>query len=55
MYEECGDAGLVCRRCGISRPTLLKWAKRLSSMESLVWKARTDALIHLHIPNSMMS
>ncbi len=28
MYEECGDAGLVCRRCGISRPTLRKWAKR---------------------------
>lgn len=19
MYEECGDAGPVCRRCGISR------------------------------------
>ena len=28
MYEECGDAGLVCRHCGISRPTLRKWAKR---------------------------
>ncbi|WP_260847436.1 helix-turn-helix domain-containing protein, partial [Shewanella algae] len=28
MYEECSDAGLVCRRCGISRPTLRKWAKR---------------------------
>ncbi|HFG2205626.1 TPA: helix-turn-helix domain-containing protein, partial [Vibrio cholerae] len=28
MYEKCGDAGLVCRRCGISRPTLRKWAKR---------------------------
>ncbi len=28
MYEECGDAGLVCRRCGISRPALRKWAKR---------------------------
>lgn len=27
MYEECGDADLVCRRCGISRPTLRKWAK----------------------------
>src|SRR5271157_3841863 len=22
LYEETGDAGLVCRRCGISRPTL---------------------------------
>lgn len=28
MYEKCGDAGLVWRRCGISRPTLRKWAKR---------------------------
>ena len=28
MYSECGDAGLVCRRCGISRPTLRKWAAR---------------------------
>lgn len=28
LYEESGDAGLVCRRCGISRPTLRKWWKR---------------------------
>lgn len=28
MYEESGDAGFVCRRCGISRPTLRKWANR---------------------------
>ena len=28
LYEECKDAGLVCRRCGISRPTLRKWWKR---------------------------
>ncbi|CAI2327230.1 conserved hypothetical protein [Vibrio parahaemolyticus] len=27
----------------------------ISSMESLVWKARADVLIHLQIPNSMMS
>jgi transposase InsO family protein len=25
LYEEIGDAGVVCRRCGISRPTLRKW------------------------------
>ncbi len=25
LYEETSDAGLVCRRCGISRPTLRKW------------------------------
>jgi hypothetical protein len=24
LYEERGDADLVCRRCGISRPTLQK-------------------------------
>ena len=25
LYEETGDAGVVCLRCGISRPTLRKW------------------------------
>lgn len=28
LFEEVGDAGLVCRRCGISRPTLRKWLRR---------------------------
>ena len=28
LYDEANDAGLVCRRCGISRPTLRKWYKR---------------------------
>lgn len=28
MYIETGDAGLTCRRCGISRPTLRKWARQ---------------------------
>lgn len=28
LYEETKDAGYVCRRCGISRPTLRKWLKR---------------------------
>jgi transposase InsO family protein len=27
-YELSGDAGLTCRRCGISRPTLRKWWRR---------------------------
>jgi transposase-like protein len=27
LYKETGDAGYVCRRCGISRPTLRKWLK----------------------------
>jgi len=28
LYQQTGDAGLVCRRCGISRPTLRKRARR---------------------------
>ena len=28
LYLETQDAGFVCRRCGISRPTLRKWLKR---------------------------
>jgi transposase len=28
LYEKVKDAGIVCRRCGISRPTLRKWLKR---------------------------
>lgn len=28
LYAQTGDAGLVCRRCGISRPTLREWWRR---------------------------
>jgi len=28
LYQQLGDAGVVCRRCGISRPTLRKWWRR---------------------------
>ena len=28
LYEETKNAGFVCRRCGISRPTLRKWWRR---------------------------
>jgi transposase len=28
LYQERGDAGFVCRRCGVSRPTLRKWVRR---------------------------
>ena len=31
LYLETGDAGYVCRRCGISRPTLRKWVRRHES------------------------
>jgi transposase InsO family protein len=32
LYRETGDAGLVCRRCGISRPTLRKWLRRFDEL-----------------------
>ncbi len=32
MYLETKDAGLVCRRCGISRPTLRKWVNRYNDL-----------------------
>lgn len=28
LYEKIGNAGTVCLKCGISRPTLRKWLKR---------------------------
>ncbi len=28
LYEEVKDAGVVCRKCDISRPTLRKWSQR---------------------------
>jgi transposase InsO family protein len=31
LYQNTNDAGLVCRRCGISRPTLRKWWRRFQS------------------------
>lgn len=31
LYQETKNAGLVCRRCGISRPTLRKWWRRFQS------------------------
>ena len=31
LYAETNDAGLVCRRCGISRPTLRLWWDRFTA------------------------
>jgi len=28
LHERTSNAGLTCRRCGISRPTLRKWWRR---------------------------
>jgi len=42
LYEESGDAGFVCRRCGISRPTLRKWWRRyqVDGVEGLLSHSR---------------
>lgn len=42
LYEKTGDAGLVCRRCGISRPTLRKWIKRYKKLgiDGLISRSR---------------
>lgn len=42
LYEESGNAGLVCRRCGITRPTLRKWWKRyqIQGIEGLKSQSR---------------
>jgi len=53
MYAECHDAGLVCRPCGVSRPTLRKWVKRyeqqgIEGLRSLSRKPKTN-------PNAKLS
>lgn len=37
LFEETENSGVVCRRCGISRPTLRKWLRRYqkSGLEGL--------------------
>ena len=33
-YDETGDAGLVCLRCGVSHPTLRTWRHRHQALGS---------------------
>jgi transposase InsO family protein len=42
LYTATKDAGLTCRKCGISRPTLRKWLKRFDEhgLEGLASKSR---------------
>lgn len=42
FFEETQNAGIVCRRCGISRPTLRKWVQRYqeSGLEGLASQNR---------------
>jgi transposase InsO family protein len=49
LFEETHDVGLVCRRCGISRPTLRKWLRRYAELGE-VGLASLDRRPH-HSPN----
>jgi transposase InsO family protein len=42
VYEETGNAGITCLRCGISRPTLRQWWQRYQSegLEGLQSRSR---------------
>ena len=41
MYLQTDDAGLTCRRCGISRPTLRKWTRRYQEVGLVGLKSRS--------------
>ena len=41
LYERVRNAGLVCRRCGISRPTLRKWWRRYQAEGEAGLEARS--------------
>jgi transposase len=40
-YREFGDAGAVCRRFGVSRPTLRKWLRRYEAEGEAGLRARS--------------
>src|SRR5215204_2255717 len=41
LYEQVGNAGIVCRRCGISRPTLRKRRRRYQAEGEVGLEARS--------------
>lgn len=51
LYESIGVAGIVCLRCGISRPTLRKWIKRYKELgiDGLNEHSRRPHKIHTQI------
>jgi transposase-like protein len=68
-YESCGNAGLTCRRFGISRSTLRKWLRRyeeegledlssrshrpLNSPNAKIGSAETNLIIDLRISRNL--
>lgn len=53
LFEETNDAGLVCRKCGISRPTLRKWWKRYS--EQRIDGLNSQSKLLLKFPNTKIN
>lgn len=53
LYKETKDAGLVCRKCGISRPNLRKWTRRFDQLgnEGLTNQSRRP----LNIPKRIIT
>lgn len=49
LYRETGNAGLTCRRCGISRPTLRLWTRRYE--EEGIGGLRSRSRRPKHSPN----
>ena len=51
LYEAIGNAGVVCLKCGITRPTLRKWVKRFkeSGIDGLSELSRRPHKIHYRI------
>jgi transposase-like protein len=47
LYEELGNAGVVCLKCGISRPRLRKWWKRYQESASTGRKPQAEDLAEL--------
>src|SRR3712207_6399708 len=41
LYEQIGNAGVVCSRCGIARPTLRKWWRRYQAQGMAGLEARS--------------
>jgi transposase-like protein len=54
LYESTVDAGIVCRKCGISRPTLRKWLKRYRQfgLNGLNEQSRRPHTIHTKVTDS---
>lgn len=46
LFQETGNAGLVCVRCGISRPTLRKWIRRFEKDGADGLRSRSRRPLH---------